>query len=393
MSTDANRARTAQELAPPDGDVLGQTRLRRLVSISDPAERQAVRNLGLNPDAVMVWKCDGNHGGPRCADPECWNDDPPGPEPAAPSEPLLDRVESLISAYRQRSNGPSHWTSSASADWKDRAAIVLRDAAAVLRESEARTLKAEAQTANWKKLGDGVRKEHARIQAITDKQGFTGPFEAEDVIAALRARCQAVTAERDKLQARLDGWHYTDIRQLREAEATLRAERAEYHRLWTQVGYVCHDQADKLAAAHAYLSRLLTHYAPQCEPLASLDGVCSQIDNLLVGLSEQAERDEHSRQINLHDAAGERESIAALLADRSEATTYLKVEALEKAESTLRATLGSLVAKAEAFLTAAEDYRCASAEVGPGVEREIAMMHARNALREAVLGAAPREGR
>jgi hypothetical protein len=23
-------------------------------------------------------KCDGNHGGPRCADPECWNDDKPG---------------------------------------------------------------------------------------------------------------------------------------------------------------------------------------------------------------------------------------------------------------------------------------------------------------------------
>lgn len=24
----------------------------------------------------MKVKCDGNHGGPRCADPECWNDDP-----------------------------------------------------------------------------------------------------------------------------------------------------------------------------------------------------------------------------------------------------------------------------------------------------------------------------
>jgi hypothetical protein len=26
-------------------------------------------------------KCDGNHGGPRCADPECWNDDPQRQEP------------------------------------------------------------------------------------------------------------------------------------------------------------------------------------------------------------------------------------------------------------------------------------------------------------------------
>jgi uncharacterized protein with von Willebrand factor type A (vWA) domain len=35
------------------------------------------------------------------------------------------------------------------------------------------------------------------------------------------------------------------------------------------------------AQAHEYLSRLLTHYAPQCEPLSDLLGVCSQIDNLL----------------------------------------------------------------------------------------------------------------
>ena len=61
-----------------------------------------------------------------------------GPRPAAPSEPLLDRVEALVEAYDLRAKGPSHWTSAASADWKDRAAIVLREAAAALRESEAR---------------------------------------------------------------------------------------------------------------------------------------------------------------------------------------------------------------------------------------------------------------
>lgn len=27
--------------------------------------------------AKLTAKCDGNHGGPRCADPGCWNDDPP----------------------------------------------------------------------------------------------------------------------------------------------------------------------------------------------------------------------------------------------------------------------------------------------------------------------------
>lgn len=29
------------------------------------------------PAAKLTTKCDGNHGGPRCADPGCWNADPP----------------------------------------------------------------------------------------------------------------------------------------------------------------------------------------------------------------------------------------------------------------------------------------------------------------------------
>lgn len=33
--------------------------------------------------------------------------------------------------------------------------------------------------------------------------------------------------------------------------------------------------------AHAYLSRLLTHLHPQCEPLPDLMGLCTQIDNAL----------------------------------------------------------------------------------------------------------------
>lgn len=41
----------------------------------------------------------------------------------------------------------------------------------------------------------------------------------------------------------------------------------------------------QMEEARAYLGRLLTHYAPQCEPLPDLLGVVSQIDNLLVGLA------------------------------------------------------------------------------------------------------------
>jgi hypothetical protein len=41
--------------------------------------------------------------------------------------------------------------------------------------------------------------------------------------------------------------------------------------------------------AYGYLSRLFVRYAPQCEPLPTLLGVVTQIDNLLTGLRERAE--------------------------------------------------------------------------------------------------------
>lgn len=40
--------------------------------------------------------------------------------------------------------------------------------------------------------------------------------------------------------------------------------------------------------AYGYLTRLFKTYAPQCEPLGDLLGVCSQIDNMLVGMREKA---------------------------------------------------------------------------------------------------------
>jgi hypothetical protein len=45
-----------------------------------------------------------------------------------------------------------------------------------------------------------------------------------------------------------------------------------------------HAKPSERFEAHAYLSRLIVHYAPQCEPLPTLLGVCSQIDNLLEAL-------------------------------------------------------------------------------------------------------------
>lgn len=40
---------------------------------------------------------------------------------------------------------------------------------------------------------------------------------------------------------------------------------------------------------YGYLSRLFLHYAPQCEPLPTLPGLATQIDNLLVGMRRQEE--------------------------------------------------------------------------------------------------------
>lgn len=43
--------------------------------------------------------------------------------------------------------------------------------------------------------------------------------------------------------------------------------------------------AKEAVQAREYLSGLLTHFAPQCKPLADLYGLCTQIDNLLVGMA------------------------------------------------------------------------------------------------------------
>lgn len=54
-------------------------------------------NKAMLRETVMRWaaehggkpvKCDGNHGGPRCGDPECWNDSPAQPAPVASVAPM-----------------------------------------------------------------------------------------------------------------------------------------------------------------------------------------------------------------------------------------------------------------------------------------------------------------
>jgi chromosome segregation ATPase len=69
---------------------------------------------------------------------------------------------------------------------------------------------------------------------------------------------------------------------------------------------------EALTAAQAYLARLLTHHAPTCEPLPDLDGLCSQIDNLLTGRVEALTACQQERAIAEMAAAQWREQLAAV---------------------------------------------------------------------------------
>lgn len=48
---------------------------------------------GATLQAQPAAKCDGNHGGPRCADPECWNDDPQAQPAAEVSDDDLQAID------------------------------------------------------------------------------------------------------------------------------------------------------------------------------------------------------------------------------------------------------------------------------------------------------------
>ncbi len=48
---------------------------------------------------VLV-NCDGTHGGPRCADPECWND-----EPGRTLNEVIDLIDRAIIQTKEDSRG------------------------------------------------------------------------------------------------------------------------------------------------------------------------------------------------------------------------------------------------------------------------------------------------
>ncbi len=73
-------------------------------------------------------KCDGNHGGQRCADPECWNDDPPA-QPAAVSD---EQIDWIASQYTRSVEHPTRYVTDVRATV--RAILALRPQAVPMAE-------------------------------------------------------------------------------------------------------------------------------------------------------------------------------------------------------------------------------------------------------------------
>lgn len=76
--------------------------------------------LAAHPDAPPAPKCDGNHGGPRCSDPECWNDEPDAPEPGTPLRSrcgVRHPVRPFASCGRWKGHGGEHREMGESVGW------------------------------------------------------------------------------------------------------------------------------------------------------------------------------------------------------------------------------------------------------------------------------------
>lgn len=220
MSTDANRARTAQELAPPDGDVLG--RLAHPPGPEPVAPRCQARHESTGAICELWPHHPQNHRGPFEHGIAQW---PYVAGPAAPSEPLLARPsdhECDGTNIAQAHDGRYYcahcgWNEPAAApseplpladeceklagdaiwDWQR---DTLLKVAAALRESEARCRQLQAEIADAREACPAVRMDkfaEAPLLALVNEQ-VSQLFRMQSQAEAAEARCQAVTAERDE---------------------------------------------------------------------------------------------------------------------------------------------------------------------------------------------------
>lgn len=110
---------------------------------------------------------------------------------------------------------------------------------------------------DWRTVDPDRAIEHVRPAAPT------GETEARlrEQLTALHTACAA------EEQAKREAWDET------------RAAKAEVSALQSELA--------EARNAYGYLSRLFTFVAPQCEPLPTLSGVATQVDNYIAGLTQQ----------------------------------------------------------------------------------------------------------
>lgn len=107
--------------------------------------------------------------------------------------------------------------------------------------------------------------EHVIATAMTVVEGVGADVRLTDAVVLLQAAKDSVADFVDDVDRR----RFVDVRECTSVR---------------DAG--CANPRPNDADAYGYLSRLLKHYAPQCEPLPSLCGLCTQIDNLMVGLAQ-----------------------------------------------------------------------------------------------------------
>lgn len=170
-------------------------------------------------------KCDGNHGGPRCADPECWNDSPPT-DVASPVLPKVAEILAKIEAGKYVSQAEIQMASMVEADrlgisaaeWEERYRP-NRCAGPHCRDPKC-NLCAPAMHAPAPKLPEGTEQVSSAWLAQLRQEYREYGQQADD----LREQNKALQATIDQLRQ-----HKTDY--MEAAEETAKALRAEIQEL------------------------------------------------------------------------------------------------------------------------------------------------------------------
>lgn len=243
-------------------------------------------------------KCDGNHGGPRCADPECWNDAPVPPAGVEPEvlgwvvtdmngdfyfaanrqtpddTPLVDRIH--VTRLQAELAEANKWRESAEGGWREANRVIAMQRERLdAQESEltkARELLSEASIS----LRQDERPQQANdIDAFLSNQ--SAPADKTGQACVVRRYERDVTGHSD-VEVHASGLvHYDHGPNLAEALARLAGRVARFHKLEAPslaerpapVAVVMPERANAISGSHDYQSG----YNTCIEDVERLNGV------------------------------------------------------------------------------------------------------------------------